>query len=277
MKIDSHQHFWKYNESEYDWIDDSMAVLRKDFLPADLWKELRNNGIDCSVAVQARQTVEETRWLLQLAMENDFVKGVVGWVDMRRIDVEDELENLALNRKLKGLRHVLQDEADDRFMLREDFLRGISKLKKFGLTYDILIFPKHIKYATEMVNKFSTQPFVVDHIAKPVIREGKIEPWRTDLQELALRPNVYCKLSGMVTEARWHNWEKDDFTACMEAVLEAFGPGRIMFGSDWPVCTVAAKYEQVLGIVTDFIRELSETEQAKIMGENAIEFYNLAV
>lgn len=275
MRIDSHQHFWKYNDVEYGWMDDSMSVLRRDHLPAELKKELDGSGIAGSVAVQARQVADETSWLLRLAGENEFIKGVVGWVDLRADGVEEELAGFSRDKKLKGVRHVLHDEEDERFMLRDDFLNGIGKLEQFNLTYDILIFERHLKCACEFVGKFEAQPFVVDHIAKPLIKDGVVEPWRSDLRKLAEFGNVYCKLSGMVTEAAWDSWTADDLVPYMDAVLEAFGADRVMFGSDWPVCTVAASYEHVAGIVAEFVSGLSAGEQAMIMGQNAMKFYGL--
>ncbi len=275
MRIDAHQHFWKYNERDYGWMGPGMDKLKRDHLPQNLVPLLENVAFDGTVCVQARQCPEETEWLLALGRDNQFIKGVVGWVDLRSQNVEGELERLSANEKLKGVRHVLQDEEDDKFMLRRDFLNGISRLEKFNLTYDILIFPRHIKYAAELVNRFPNQPFIVDHIAKPFIKKGQIEPWRSDMQELADAENVYCKLSGMVTEASWDGWKKQDFLPYMQAVLDMFGAGRVMFGSDWPVCTVAAEYEQVLEIVTDFAASLTPQEQSGIMGLNAADFYNL--
>jgi len=275
MKIDSHQHFWKYNPVDYGWMGLDMGKLRRDHLPGELAAILEGVGLDGSVAVQARQISEETEWLLSLAAENPFIKGVVGWVDLRSETVDVELECFAAEKKLKGVRHVLQDEEDDRFMLGEDFLRGIGKLEKYNLTYDILIFPRHIKYAVELVRNFPNQPFVVDHIAKPFIKKGEIEPWLSDMRKLATAENVYCKISGMVTEAAWDNWKEEDFVPYLDAILEMFGADRLMFGSDWPVCTLAGEYEQVLEIVTDAVACLSTQEQAQIMGANAIDFYKL--
>jgi len=275
MQIDSHQHFWIYNTKQYQWIDDSMSKLRRNFLPADLKRVLDKNDFDGSVAVQAKQSVEETRWLLKLADKNDFIKGVVGWLPFVDENFEVVLEELISNSKLKGGRHVLQDEPDDLFMLRQPFINNIGKLKKYNLTYDILIFPRHIKYARELLQKFPEQRFVIDHIAKPLIKKCEIEPWKSDIFKLAKFDNTYCKLSGMVTEANFHSWKKSDFTPYMEVVLNAFGDKRIMFGSDWPVCTVCASYEQVLEIIKDFIGNLSIAEQNRIMGGNAVEFYNL--
>jgi len=277
FKVDAHQHFWIYNQEKYKWIDVSMAKLQRDFLPSHLNKELKRNGIDFCVAVQARQTLQETKWLLELAQNNSFIKGVVGWVDLKSNSVEQDLEKFAAYKKFKGVRHVLQDEKDDRYMLSSDFKQGLRHLEKYGLTYDILIYPRHIKYACSLVSEFPQQKFIIDHLAKPLIKEGKIEAWKKNMQELAKADNVFCKLSGMVTEANWNSWKQEDFVPYMETLLEIFGPNRLLFGSDWPVCTVAAKYKQVLEIVTNFISSLSQAEQARIMGQNAIAFYNLEV
>ncbi|MDP4223310.1 MAG: amidohydrolase family protein, partial [Bacteroidota bacterium] len=238
MKIDAHQHFWKYNSAEYAWISDSMRVLKRDFLPEDLRKELKTIGFEGSVAVQARQTTDETRWLLGLAEEFDFIKGVVGWIDLCYPEAEDQLAEFSSHAKFTGVRHVLQDEPDDQFMLRDSFLKGISLLVKFNLVYEILIFTRHLPYAAKLVEKFPEQKFVLDHMAKPLIRDKLLSPWREGIQQLAFHPNVYCKLSGMVTEASWTGWRKKDFTPYLDVIFESFGPSRLMIGSDWPVCTV---------------------------------------
>jgi len=277
FRVDAHQHFWIYNQEEYKWIDESMVKLRRNFLPSHLNRVLKRNGFDFCVTVQARQTLQETKWLLELAQNNSFIKGIVGWVDLKSGSVEQDLEKFAAYKKFKGVRHLLQDEDDDRYMLQPDFKKGLSQLKKFDLTYDILIYPRHIKYACTLVYEFPQQKFIIDHLAKPLIKESKIEPWKKDMQKLAREDNVLCKLSGMVTEANWDSWKKEDFIPYMETLLEVFGPNRLLFGSDWPVCTVAAKYEKVLEIVTNFISSLSPAEQAHIMGQNTIDFYNLEV
>ena len=277
FRIDAHQHFWIYNQEEYKWIDESMAKLQRDFLPPHLNRVLKRNSIDFCVTVQARQTLQETKWLLELAQNNSFMKGIVGWVDLKSSSVEKDLEQFAVYRNFKGVRHVLQDEDDDRYMLRLDFRQGLRQLEKYGLAYDILIYSRHIKYVSTLVGEFPQQKFIIDHLAKPLIKEGKIELWKKDIRKLAKADNVFCKLSGMVTEANWNSWRQEDFVPYMETLLEFFGPNRLLFGSDWPVCTVAAKYEQVLGIVTHFISSLSPAEQACIMGQNAIDFYNLEV
>jgi len=277
FRVDAHQHFWIYNQEEYKWIDESMVKLRRNFLPSHLNRVLKRNGIDFCVTVQARQTLQETKWLLELAQNNSFIKGIVGWVNLKSGSIEQDLEKFAAYKKFKGVRHLLQDEDDDRYMLQPDFKKGLSQLKKFDLTYDILIYPRHIKYACTLVYEFPHQKFIIDHLAKPLIKESKIEPWKKDMQKLAREDNVLCKLSGMVTEANWDSWKQEDFVPYMETLLEVFGPNRLLFGSDWPVCTVAAKYRQVLKIVTNFITSLSQTEQARIMGQTAIDFYNLEV
>ncbi len=275
MKIDAHQHFWHYDPAEYSWIGAGMEVLKRDHLPGDLAPLLHAAGLDGSVAVQARQSVEETRWLLELAAREPAIKGVVGWVDLRSADAGRDLERLVVDAKLRGVRHVVQDEPDDEFMLRPDFLRGLSVLAEFGLSYDLLVFPRQLPAACRVVERLPQQRFVVDHIAKPLIREGRLEPWATDLRRLAALPNVMCKVSGLVTEASWQGWRAEDFAPYLDVVFEAFGPGRIMFGSDWPVCTLAAGYQQVVGLVAGYVASLPPAEQAGVWGSNAARFYGL--
>lgn len=276
MKIDAHQHFWHYRPEEFGWIDDAMSAIKRDFLPNDLAPLLQATGMDGSVVVQARQTLEETEWLLQLADQYPFIKGVVGWVDLRHPRVEEQLERFNAHPKFVGVRHIVHDEPDDQFMLLPEFIRGLRTLGRFDLTYDILIFPRHLSVAHEVVRMFPDQPFVLDHIAKPFIKDGIIAPWDDGLRQLAAFPNVTCKLSGMVTEANWHGWQPADFRPYLDIVLEAFGPHRLMIGSDWPVCTVAGTYAEVVGIVFDYVRALSADEQAAILGGNAQSFYKLA-
>ena len=276
MHLDAHQHFWQYSSSEYNWIDDTMPALQQDFLPEHLAPLLQEAGFAGSVAVQALQTEAETDFLLNLATQHEFIKGVVGWTDLQAADVETKLARLAQHPKLKGLRHVVQDEPDDHFMLRPDFLRGISYLRQFNLTYDILIYPKHLPVATEFVSKFPDQPFVLDHMAKPLIKTQQLAPWAQQIRELAQHPHVYCKLSGMVTEADWHHWHPDNFKPYLAVVTEAFGPDRLMIGSDWPVCKLAGTYAQVMNLVKDYLAEFSAADQEKILGGNASRFYNLA-
>ena len=274
MKIDSHHHFWHYNTQDYGWISDEMAVLRRDFLPSDLKPELDRAGIDRVVSVQARQCVEETEWLLKLAEENDFIAGVVGWLPIASPEFPVLLEKFAANPKLRAIRHVVQDEPDDRFILGEAFNQGIDRLLSTHLVYDILIFERHLPYAIEFVKRHSEeQVFVLDHIAKPKIAAGEMQPWADNLRKLAAFPNVFCKLSGLVTEADIHNWTPDQLRPYVETVLDAFGPGRVMFGSDWPVCTCATTYTAWRGLVGEFISHLSEHEQDQIMGGTALKAY----
>lgn len=273
MKIDTHQHFWKYDPREYGWMGANMEALQRDYLPSDLAPLLESAGVDGTVAVQARQSLEESRWLLQLADQTPFIKGVVGWVGLLGPRLDEQLEAFACHAKFRGVRHVVQDEPDDHFMMREDFLRGIGQLAKFGLTYDILIYPRHLPVALSLVKRFPQQPFVIDHIAKPLIKEHKLEGWADDIRRLAACENIFCKISGMVTEASWSRWKPADFQPYLDVAFESFGTKRIMLGSDWPVCTLAATYSEVMQIATDYIQRLSESEQADLWSENARRFY----
>jgi L-fuconolactonase len=275
MRIDSHQHFWHYNPLQHTWMTAGMDVLKKDFLPHDLAPLLEANSIAGTIAVQARQSREETDWLLALAGGNEFIKGVVGWVDLRSPKVHDELMLFSGNRKLVGVRHVVHDEADDDFMMQPAFVNGIASLEAFNLTYDLLLFPKHIPVALKLVELFPEQPFVVDHIAKPFIKNRVFSPWKEDLIELAKHPNVYCKLSGMVTEAVWKNWKAGDFDAYLDIVTEAFGTDRIMMGSDWPVCALSADYSSAVNVVINYVGQFPAATQEAILGCNCMKFYKL--
>ncbi|MET2984574.1 amidohydrolase family protein [Aureibaculum conchae] len=275
MIIDAHQHFWKYSPINHAWIDDNMSVIRKDFLPSDLKKVYQANNIDGCVAVQADQTLEETDFLLAMANENDFIKGVVGWVDLQATNVDEVLQHYTTSRKLNGFRHIVQGEPDPNFLLRPSFLNGVSKLEKYNFTYDILVFPHQLLTTLEFVKKFPNQKFVIDHIAKPHIKDGFYEGWAVLMTTIAQQPNVYCKISGMITEADYKQWTPKQIEPYMTLVLEAFGAKRLLFGSDWPVCLVAGNYKKVKDLVTNFIGTLSENEQADIMGNNAVEFYSL--
>src|SRR6266567_328466 len=275
MRIDAHQHFWRYNADEYGWIDDSMLCLRRDFLPADVKPELERAGFDAAIAVQARQTVEETKWLLELAEASPVIAGVVGWVDLRSPDVRSQLEELARNPKLLGVRHIVQSEPDDRFLLQPEFLRGIRALEEFDLTYDILIYARHLPVAAEFAGQFPRQRFVLDHLAKPLIKSGNLHPWSFGIRELAQFPNVACKLSGLVTEADWRTWKPEHVAPYLEVALECFGPERLMIGSDWPVCTVAASYYQVMSLVIDYLSRYPNHVQNAILGGTAGKLWNL--
>ncbi|MDE2818632.1 MAG: amidohydrolase family protein [Chloroflexota bacterium] len=275
MGIDSHQHFWLYEAAEYPWIDDDKGALKRDYMPADLVPLLAANGIDGTVAVQARQNLRETEFLLELADKNDFIRGVVGWVDLRARDIAAQLERVAPHPRLVGLRHIVHDEIDDRFMLGGGFLDGLALLNQYKLTYDLLLYPRHLRVAIDVVKRFPDQPFVLDHISKPFIKDGIMEPWASEIRELATYENVWCKVSGMVTEAAWKTWTQEDYAPYLDVVFDCFGIDRLMFGSDWPVCTLSGSYGEVVGIVRDYIGGLSEADKDKVMGANARTFYGL--
>lgn len=276
MRIDAHQHFWRYSATEYPWIGPGMERLARDYLPADLAPLLEAGGIAGSVAVQARQSLEETRWLLELADGHGFIRGVVGWVDLRSTHVADQLARFAGHPRFVGVRHVVQDEADPRFLLGEAFLHGLARVAEAGLVYDLLILAPQLPAAAEMVALRPGQPFVLDHLAKPPIAAARLDPWRADIRALARHPHVSCKLSGMVTEARLRRWRREDFLPYMETALEAFSPDRLMFGSDWPVCTLSGEYAEVAGIVDDFLARLAPAERAAIEGGTAARVYGLS-
>ncbi len=275
MKIDSHHHFWSYSAEEYPWIGDSMAALRRDFLPEHLKAEIAAAGIDGVVSVQARQTLAETDWLLSLANGNDFIKAVVGWVPLADAGVREVIAKFAADPKLRAVRHVVQDEPDDRFILGADFNRGVSALHEFGLVYDILIFERQLAASIEFVDRHPKQVFVLDHIAKPRIKDGALDPWRKKIRELARRPNVYCKVSGMVTEAAWKTWSEEQLRPFFDVVLEEFGPKRLMFGTDWPVCLAASGYARWVEVVQKFSAGLSADEQEWLFGKTAVQAYGL--
>lgn len=275
MTIDAHQHFWMYDPLKYKWIDDTMAAIRYDFMPSDLWQVYNDNNIDGCVAIQAVQTLEETNFLITQSDEFSFIKGVIGWVDLRAHTLEAQLEQFSRQAIVKGFRHIVQGEPDPNFLLQADFLNGVSCLKKYNYTYDILVYPHQLGEVLEFVRHFPDQKFVLDHLGKPYIKEGHFDGWAVLVREIASAKNVYCKLSGMVTEADYHHWTPSQMMPYIELVLESFGTERIMFGSDWPVCLLAADYATVKQLVTDAIAKLSLDEQASIMGQNAINFYNL--
>jgi L-fuconolactonase len=269
MRIDAHQHFWRYDPARDTWITNEMSVLKRDYLPDDLRPELKAAGIDLTIAVQADQSENETHFLLELADAAPEVAGVVGWVDLRASDLPDRLEYFSRFEKLRGFRHVAQSEPDDCFLVRDDFLKGISRLEHF--TYDILIYPRQLPAAVELVSRFPNQRFVVDHIAKPPIKTGALEPWGTHIRAIAERENVFCKLSGLITEADWANWVPGNFFPYLDVIFEAFGTDRLMFGSDWPVCLLAGTYLEVEQLIADY----AASDRDKIFGLNAAVFYGL--
>jgi L-fuconolactonase len=272
--IDAHQHFWQYNATEHSWINDEMAMIRKDFFPQDLEAVLKENGIEGCIAVQADQSERETDFLVKLATENDFIKGIVGWIDLRADNIEERLEYYVQYKKIKGFRHVLQGE-EPAFMLQPSFKKSIGFLQHYNFTYDILIFPKHLPAALQLVKEFPDQQFVIDHIAKPYIKDGLREEWKKDMEAIAQYSNVHCKISGMVTEADMRNWKETDFTPYLDAVVKAFGVNRIMYGSDWPVCLAAGSYQSVVNIVKKYFADFSIDDQQSFFGKNASAFYHL--
>ena len=274
MIIDAHQHLWKYNPVRDSWIQDSMKVIRKDFLPKDLKPILDANGVAGCIAVQADQSEEETEFLLKCAQENPFLKGVVGWVDLMAGNIEERLANYSRNEYFKGVRHIVQAEKDD-FLLNKDFQNGVGKLSQYGLSYDLLIYPRQFPATLEMVEKFPNQIFVLDHIAKPSVSEKLDAEWVKNILLLSKHENVFCKISGMVTETKNFEWVKSDFTPYLASVVSAFGTDRLLYGSDWPVCLLAGDYNEVLGIIADYFQNFSALEKAKIFALNAIKAYNL--
>ena len=275
MRIDSHQHFWKYHPVKDAWITNDMKVIQHDFLPADLWPLLQQNNVDGCVAVQADQSEEEIDFLLQLAGENDWIKGVVGWVNLSAANLEDRLQHFSQYEKLKGFRHIVQAEQANDFLLTADFCKGIAQLSKYNFTYDILVFPRQLKYVPAFVELFPQQAFVIDHLAKPDFKKADFEEWEKAMKAVAAYPNVYCKVSGMVTEANWNTWTIEDFSYCLDVVTEAFGIDRLLFGSDWPVCLLAASYQEACNIVHRYFMQFSMEEQGKLWGKNAVDFYHL--
>jgi L-fucono-1,5-lactonase len=276
MRIDSHQHFWRYDPVRDGWITNEMAVLKRDFMPDELMQRMREAGIDRAIAVQADQSEKETEFLLDLAEKNSAIAGVVGWVDLRDKNVNQRLEHFSRFPKLRGFRHIVQAETDDRFMMRDDFQRGVRALARHQFTYDILIYARHLPVAVEFMSRFPEQKFVLDHLAKPLIKAREIDVWARHIRAVAQHPNVYCKLSGMVTEADWTNWNAETLRPYLDVAFEAFGTERLMFGSDWPVCLLAGSYAQVQEVIENYTRDLSASDKAQIFGLNATRFYGLA-
>lgn len=275
MKIDAHQHFWRYQPSRDTWITAEMGVLRRDFLLEDLLPELVRNEFESTIAVQADSSEAETEFLLKMASRHNEIYSVVGWVDLCAPNICERLAHFAPFEKLAGFRHIVQAEPDDRFLLRSDFLRGIAALAEFEFTYDILIYPKQLPAAIDFVERFPDQRFVVDHLAKPAIRMGEIDSWSAHMRILASNGNVFCKVSGFVTESDWSNCRAQDFRPYFDVGFEAFGPRRLMFGSDWPVCLLAGTYDQVVKIVADYARQFPVDDQRALFGENAARFYGM--
>jgi L-fucono-1,5-lactonase len=274
MRIDAHQHFWHYDAARDTWITAEMSALKRDFLPDELARPLAAHGFDGCIAIEATPSIEHTRFLLDLARGHPFIRGVVGWVDLLAHDLDRVLDTLAGEPLLKGVRHAAQAEADD-YLARDDVAHGIEQLGAFGFTYDILIYARQLPAAVTLVSRLPSQQFVVDHVAKPRIREGTLAPWATRLRELAQRPNVYCKISGLVTEADWLSWRPDHLRPYLDVTLDAFGADRVMFGSDWPVCLLAADYAAVVDVVEDYAAALTEAERRGLFGGNAARFYHL--
>lgn len=275
MRIDTHQHYWRYTAADYGWIDDEKAVLKRDYLPPDVQPLMQTTGFDAAIAVQARQTADETTSLLAFADRHPFIVGVVGWVDLQSDNAGDQLAAIASHPKLVGIRHIVQDEQDDRFLLRPAFGRGIARLAEFDLAYDVLVYPKHLPVVAEFLTRFPSQRFVLDHLAKPDIRHGRLHEWARALEDVATAPNLMAKLSGLVTEASWSDWTSDDLGPYLDVALDVFGPDRLMVGSDWPVCTLAGSYERTMHVFTRYLSGRPAAAQAAILGGNARRFWKL--
>ena len=274
MRIDSHQHFWNYDPKKQEWITEDMSRIRRNFTPGDLYPLLQDAKLDGCIAVQADESLRETDYLLDLANQHEWILGVVGWADLGKDDLDQVLDQYASQEKLVGFREVLQSK-DPRYMLREEFIRGLHKLKERGLVYDLLLFPNHLDATLDLLKKCPEQPMVIDHLAKPLIKNGEWKEWKKKMAPIAERELIYCKISGMVTEADWKKWKAEDLLPYLEIILELFGPDRLMYGSDWPVCLVAGEYEEVYRVVDDFTSQLSPSEKDRIMGETAAEFYKI--
>ncbi|HET9801662.1 MAG TPA: amidohydrolase family protein [Candidatus Acidoferrum sp.] len=276
MVIDAHQHFWNYDPHRHAWINDAMSVLKRNFLPADLDTILDSNNVDGTIAVQADTSTNETEFLMNVARSSEKVLGVVGWIDLTASDIEAQLQAYVGRPKLCGFRHIVQDEPDDRYLLRDDVVRGIRAVGTRGFTYDILIYPRQLLAAIELVARCPNQTFILDHCAKPFIKSRQFEPWAAQIRELAKSPRVFCKLSGLVTETDWRSWRPADFRPYLDLVVEAFGPSRLMFGSDWPVCLLAGEYHQVKELIAEYSQQFSDQERRMIFGGTAAKSYGIA-
>jgi L-fuconolactonase len=275
LRLDAHQHFWHYQPARDQWITPEMAVLRRDFLPEHLAPLLAASGVDGCIAVQADQSEAETQFLLDLAHEHPFVRGVVGWVDLRSPEVHERLAHFAEDPHFRGVRHLVQGEPNDEFLLEPDVVRGIGALAPLGLTYDLLVVPRQLRAATRLAAMLPDQRFVLDHLAKPLIKSGALEPWASDLAALAVLPNVSCKLSGLITEADWGTWRPTDLRRYLDVAVETFGVGRLLWGSDWPVCLLAGNYPEVREVIAEYLVRASVEERAAIFGGNAMSWYGI--
>ncbi len=275
MKIDAHQHFWIFDPVRDSWIDETMHTIRRNFLPADVKALLSNHRIDGCVAVQADQSEDETDFLLASARQHEFIKGVVGWIDLQSPELDSRLDYYRSFEKLKGFRHILQGKFDQALMLKPAFRKGVGQLQLYNFTYDILIHAEQLRYIPEFVKAFPDQKFVIDHLAKPDIKNQRTEDWAKHIRLVSQFDNVWCKVSGMVTEADWKNWKAEDFTPYLDIVFDAFGTQRTMYGSDWPVCNLAGGYDQAIGLMQNYTSRLSADEQADFWGNTAADFYRL--
>jgi L-fuconolactonase len=275
ITVDAHQHFLDLGKFQYPWMTEEMVSLQRNYLPADLRPVLDRVGIDRTVFVQAQHSLEETQWALELAEANPWIAGVVGWLDLRSPRLEEQIERYSDNSKFVGARHIVHDEPDERWLLRDDVVRGLQTLAKHDLTYDLLLRPPHLRHIPELARRVPGLKMIVDHLAKPLIRAGELEPWRTDLAAVARIPGMHCKISGMVNEADMAGWRAADFVPYVDTALDLFGPSRLMFGSDWPVCRLAGEYSEVLAAAQATLAGLSADERAAVFGGNAIRFYQL--
>ena len=275
MIVDSHQHFWQVGRFDYPWMTSDLGVLYRDYLPEDFAPVLRANGVEETVLVQASNSVTESRWLLQLADENSFIAGVVGWVDLRSAEVEVQLDDLSAHPKFKGVRHLVESEPQDDWLVQPAVLSGLQRVQTYGLSYDLLVHTRHLQYVPVIAESCPELPLVIDHLAKPPIAKHEIIEWSQAMKPLASYKNIHCKLSGLVTEANWNSWQTDDLRPYVEYALELFGADRLLFGSDYPVCLLAASYDRVLQAFQEILGGLSDTEREKIFSANAAKFYRL--
>lgn len=273
--VDSHQHYWDLDRFQYPWMSDEMQILKRNYVPADLVPDLERAGVDCTVVVQAQHNLDEGRWILGMADDDSRIAGLVGWLDLKSESLEAQIAEFKPQKKFVGVRHVVHDEPDDRWLLRDDVIRGLQLLAKHELPYDLLLRPQHLKHIPELARKVPDLAMVVDHLAKPLIAAGEIKPWKKDFEAVAKLPNTFCKVSGMITEADHANWKPTDLVPYIDIALEAFGPSRLMYGSDWPVCRLAGEYQQVIDAARGGLSGLSDSESAEVFGGTACRFYGL--